>query len=112
MNTPIFVTDAAKNRFKEMLTSSTFDAIRFGVKGGGCSGFQYYLEFNNINQLDKLDEIIEFDDVKIIIDGSSIVYLIGTTIDWINDIMGSHFEFKSINQSSKCGCGTSVNFKV
>ena len=109
---PIILTESAKLHFKEMLFSANEEAIRFGIKGGGCSGFTFFLEFDKLENKSTLDELLDTGDLKIIIDATSMTYIVGTTIDWVEDMMGSHFSFSAPNQSSQCGCGTSVNFKV
>ncbi len=110
---PVIVTETAKNRFKVMLDSTNNVAIRFGIKGGGCSGFSYYLDFDHVDNADATDEIVQLDNgVIVIVDGASVMYILGTTIDWVEDIMGSHFTFKSPAQTSSCGCGSSVSFNV
>lgn len=109
---PIIITESAKNKLKKMLSDNSQEAVRFGIKSGGCSGFSYYLEFDTTNAVDDLDEIIEEDNLKIIVDGTSLLYILGTEIDWVEDMMGSHFVFNSPKKESACGCGHSVNFKV
>jgi iron-sulfur cluster assembly protein len=80
--------------------------IEFGVKSGGCSGFQYY--FNPCDKKpNKEDEIIEFNNLKIKICDVSLLHIIGTEIDWKEDIMGNRFVFINPNASVKCGCGSS-----
>lgn len=112
MKEPIIVTNSAKKRFKNILASSNEEAIRFGIKGGGCSGFQFFLEFDKLDNKEPLDEIVKIDDLAIIVDALSMTYIVGTTIDWVEDIMGSHFMFNSPNQSSQCGCGESISFAI
>lgn len=106
----IIITESANNRFKEMLAASGEEAFRFGVKGGGCSGFQFFLEFDKLENVERLDEVVDTGDVKVIVDAMSITYILGTTIDWVDDMMGSHFTFNAPNQASSCGCKQSVNF--
>lgn len=109
---PVVITQEAAKRFRAMLNETGNEAFRFGIKGGGCSGFQYFLEFEKLENIEDGDEVATAGDVKVIVDDMSILYVLGTTIDWVEDIMGSHFSFKSPMEKSSCGCGTSVNFKV
>ena len=109
---PIIVTDSAVKKFEQMLQANSREAIRFGIKSGGCSGFSYYLEFDELSNLGNNDELINKGNVKLIVDGVSLLYIFGTTIDWVEDIMGSHFSFNSPQQASSCGCGHSVSFKA
>lgn len=106
------ITPSANKRFIEMLEASGEEAFRFGIKGGGCSGFQYFLEFAKLENADPDDEVVDTGDVKVFVDGASLMYVLGTEIDWVEDMMGSHFSFKSPLQKSSCGCGTSVNFEI
>lgn len=83
--------------------------LRMGVKGGGCSGYSYVLEFDQ--DVDpKYDRFFEFDGVKVVVDRKSLVYLAGTTLDYTGElhVVGEGgFEFTNPNVSKSCGCGTS-----
>jgi iron-sulfur cluster assembly protein len=83
--------------------------LRMGVKGGGCSGFSYVLEFDR--DVDpSYDRFFEFDGVKVVVDRKSLLFLAGTTLDYSGDlhIVGeSGFEFRNPNVKRSCGCGTS-----
>jgi iron-sulfur cluster assembly accessory protein len=109
---PVILTETAKNRIAAMLTESNQEAVRFGIKGGGCSGFTYFLEFDALANKAEDDELLSEDGINIIVDGAGILYLLGTEIDWVSDLMGAYFRFKSPQASSSCGCGHSVNFKL
>lgn len=80
--------------------------MSFGIKSGGCSGFKYYFTPCNKEPL-KGDEIIEEKNVKIKVCGVSIMNILGTEIDWQEDIMGNRFVFNNPNADFKCGCGSS-----
>ena len=87
------------------------NSIFMYIKGGGCNGFSYKFKFFN-DKLKEVDaEIINIEDYKLYLCKKSLIYIIGTKIDYISDIMGSRFDFKNENIDSKCGCGTSFNFK-
>jgi len=80
--------------------------LRLGVKGGGCSGFSYVLEFDrDIDE--KYDRFLDFDGVKVVVDRKSMVLLAGTTLEYTGDLLGQGFEFKNPNATRGCGCGTS-----
>ena len=82
------------------------------IKGGGCNGFNYnFTPLESNKKTDKLDEVIKIDNTNIHLCGTSLMYLMGTHIDYKKDIMGEKFDFTNNNISSKCGCGTSFNFK-
>jgi len=87
------------------------NSIFLYIKGGGCNGFSY--KFKTFNDKTKTvnAEIINIENYKLYLCKKSLVYIFGTEIDYISDIMGSRFDFKNKNIDSKCGCGTSFNFK-
>lgn len=74
------------------------------VKGGGCNGLKYSLT-PFFDEKEKYDEIVEYNDFKIIVCGKSIMYLIGLKISWNEDLFGSGLRFENPNANSKCGCG-------
>lgn len=79
--------------------------VRMGVRGGGCSGFQYVFEI--VTEENQADKKIEQDDVTVYIDKKSYIFLIGTEIDYVDDLMGSGFKFNNPAAARKCGCGES-----
>jgi len=79
--------------------------LRVRVAGGGCSGFQYQLALDDAATQD--DEVFEQGGVKLFIDPRSLLYLDGTEIDFVEDIMGSGFRFNNPNATGSCGCGES-----
>jgi len=79
--------------------------LRVGVKGGGCSGLTYVLDFVEQNRPD--DKVFEFDGIKIFMDPKSAIYLKGTELDFSDGLMGKGFEFKNPNAQRTCGCGSS-----
>jgi len=82
--------------------------IRLGVKGGGCSGFSYVLEYEDKEPLET-DLLFFSEDIKIVVDKKSILYLNGTQLDWENKLMYTGFKFVNPLETSKCGCGHSVS---
>ncbi|HJO26062.1 MAG: iron-sulfur cluster assembly accessory protein [Planctomycetes bacterium] len=83
----------------------TGTALRVGVKGGGCSGFSYTLGFDDA--VGELDQVFEVNDVRVVCDPKSFLYLNGTEIDFEDDLMGRGFKFVNPNASKTCGCGES-----
>jgi len=81
-------------------------ALRIGVKGGGCSGFSYVIQFED-DEPSQRDQAWELDGVKFIIDKKSLVYLEGSRLTWKKTLMKSGFEFENPHEQSKCGCGHS-----
>lgn len=80
--------------------------LRVVVKGGGCSGFQYDLYFDEV---DESDYVFETHGVKLSIDQMSFMYLMGTTIDYVDGLQGAGFKFNNPNISGSCGCGSSFS---
>ena len=104
---PINFTDSAVNEVKRLTKEPGFDTtkmLRVGVKGGGCSGMTYVLDFDNRKDN---DAIYEKDGVNFIIDNSQSIYLFGMEIEWEGGLNSRGFTFKNPNASSTCGCGTS-----
>ncbi len=108
MNNVIQVSNVAKKQLKNILNNNNSKFILFSVEGGGCNGLKYNLQPTNENPK-KIDEIINLDDIKINVCGKSLLYLLGTKIDWKEDYMGNRFIFENPNASSKCGCGTTFS---
>ena len=80
-------------------------ALRLKVVGGGCSGLQYQLMFDD--QVGELDQEDEEKGVRVVVDPKSSVYVLGTTIDYVDDLSGSGFKIENPNASNTCGCGDS-----
>ncbi len=83
--------------------------MKVGVQGGGCSGFTYAMDIISENEILEDDERVKDNGIEIILDGVSIMYLIGTELDYVVDIIGSQFVFNNPNSVSSCGCGTSFS---
>ena len=106
----IKLSDNAANRIKEIISQSKEDTlgVRVGVKSGGCAGMEYVLEY--AKKINPNDEMIEDKGVKVFIDPSAIIYLIGTVMDFKKIEFSSSFVFNNPNETERCGCGES--FKV
>ena len=90
---------------EEGITPDTHN-LRVGVKGGGCSGLSYIMEFDD--KVDSLDEIIETKaGLKVLIDKKSVLYLFGTELDYSDGLNGKGFHWINPNASRTCGCGES-----
>ncbi len=107
----INVTDIAKRKVSELMRDDGFDSskdfVRVGVKSGGCSGLSYDLKFDSIQNEE--DKMFENNDIKIIIDKKSFLYLVGTTLDFSGGLNGTGFVFKNPNANRTCGCGESFS---
>ena len=101
----IKITDKAKEYLTNTAISKDKPYVRFSVKGGGCAGFQYKWEFEN--EVSENDELFEFPQGQFVVDKQSILYVAGTTIDYVKEVWGSSFQIKNPNATSSCGCGES-----
>ncbi len=104
------LTDTAIKQVKELkraqnLPDTVF--LRMGVKGGGCSGLSYLLEFDS--ELGPHDKEFDVDGLKVVCDKKSYLYLSGTTLDWVQQGLQGGFTFVNPNAKSSCGCGTSFS---
>ena len=106
----ITLSDKAADKIKEIMSQDKSKSIgvRVGVKSGGCAGMSYVMEYTQ--KVNPNDEIIEEKGVKVFIDSSAIMYLLGTEMDYKKEEFSSSFVFKNPNETERCGCGES--FKV
>src|SRR5256712_13359718 len=81
--------------------------LRVGVVGGGCSGFSYSLQFDNSAGM--MDKVFDMDGLKVFVDATSIMYLNGCRVDYVETLEGAGFKFENPNVKSTCGCGSSFN---
>ena len=102
----ITLTDSAANKVRAMLIEKEETGLRAAVQGGGCSGFTYKLLFDN--QKDG-DRVITDKDVKIYLDSKSFLYLMGTEIDFVDELNQTGFKFVNPNAKRTCGCGESFS---
>jgi iron-sulfur cluster assembly protein len=100
---------AARIRALQAASSKTVEGVRIGVKNGGCAGMEYTMEYAQARG--PHDEIVEDKGVKLLIDPSAVMFLLGTEMDYRTDRMRSGFVFNNPNQTSACGCGESVALK-
>lgn len=107
----IQVSEKAKLMAIELMKEDGYDAskdyIRVGVKSGGCSGLSYDLSFDNEEK--ENDKIFENNNIKIIVDKKSFLYLVGTELDYSGGLNGTGFVFKNPNANRTCGCGESFS---
>ncbi len=81
--------------------------LRVGVKGGGCSGFAYTLSIIHKDDVNETDKTFQQDELTIVVDEKSIVYISGVVVDYNDGLMGRGFVFNNPNAKSECGCGES-----
>lgn len=113
MNAPtpintVTATQSALERIAKIVAKDEAnDALRITVEGGGCSGFSY--KFDLANGQDENDFVIEGHGGRILIDEMSLVYMTGSEIDFVDDLMGQSFKVNNPNAVASCGCGTSFS---
>lgn len=106
----IFVSDKAKLKVQQLMQDAGITGddsyfLRVSVVGGGCSGLSYKLDFDNEQK--PMDQVFEDNDVKVVTDLKSFLYLVNTTLDFSDGLNGKGFYFSNPNASRTCGCGDS-----
>jgi iron-sulfur cluster assembly protein len=106
----ITISESALKHLKDLIKDEGIDIqthfLRVGVKGGGCSGLSYIMDFDD-NKTD-MDEVVEVDDqLKVVIDKKSVLYLFGTELQYSSGLNGKGFQWVNPNASRTCGCGES-----
>ncbi len=106
---PIFFTEAAVNAVKSAIESDgePGDGLRVSVVGGGCSGYQYNLDFDKEARMGDLE--LDFGEIKVFLDPVSAGYLKGTIVDFTTGLQGTGFKFNNPNAKRTCGCGSSFS---
>ena len=106
---PLTLSDAAVEKVREiMATQDPLPAgLRIGVVGGGCSGFQYSMSFEN--QQGMMDKVFHYGELKVFVDATSLMYLNGCVVDYVETLEAAGFKFDNPNTKSTCGCGSSFS---
>ena len=105
----IVLTESAARRIAALKTQENAESafLRIAVSGGGCSGFQYGLSFDD--QRNEDDSVFERDGVGVVVDEVSLGLLNGAEVDFVEDLMGASFQIRNPNAASSCGCGNSFS---
>jgi iron-sulfur cluster assembly protein len=106
-NAGVSLTPLAAQKVQELLAehAKPEHGLRIGVRGGGCSGNSYFMEFTEGSEAG--DEVFDSHGVRLVIDTRSLALLAGTTIDFVDGLMGSGFKFNNPNVRHSCACGES-----
>ena len=108
MASAVMLTERAARRVGQILKGEPPGSmLRVRVEGGGCSGFEY--RFDLVPKAEPEDAVIEHADAKILVDSLSLVYLAGSEIDYVDDLISASFKIKNPNATAACGCGTSFS---
>ncbi len=104
----VTLTDAAAGQMRTIMDRAEdgFIGVKIGVKNGGCAGMEYTMDY--ATEAAPLDEVVEDNGIKILIDPKAILFLLGTQIDYVTEKLSSRFVFNNPNQTDACGCGESV----
>jgi len=107
-NPPVRLSARAARRIAEIVAGEAeMNVLRLSVLGGGCSGFSY--DFALETAADEEDLIIDRDGARVVIDQTSLPYLTGSEIDFVDDLIGQSFQVQNPNATASCGCGTSFS---
>ena len=108
----VVITDSAARRIAALTQQEDAEGafLRIAVSGGGCSGFQYGLSFDDKRNPD--DFVFEHSGVAVIVDDVSLDLLNGAQVDFVEDLMGASFQIKNPNAASSCGCGNSFSVAI
>jgi len=106
---PIALTSSAIAKVKEIMAQQNPlpAGLRVGVVGGGCSGFSYSMSFENGAGM--MDKVFDMEGLKVFVDATSIMYLNGCRVDYVETLEGAGFKFDNPNVKSTCGCGSSFS---
>jgi len=106
MQNDVTLSDAAAKRIAQIVGADAGkQALRVSVEGGGCSGFSYKFDLVE-DQLDD-DIVIAKGDAKVLVDSMSLIYMAGSEIDFVDNLLGQSFQIRNPNAVASCGCGTS-----
>ena len=106
---PVSLTANAAKKVQEIMSQQTPvpAGLRIGVVGGGCSGFSYSMQFENGAGM--MDKTFDMEGLKVFVDATSVMYLNGCIVDYVESLEGAGFKFENPNVKSTCGCGSSFS---
>jgi len=108
---PIELTERAAGRIKELLSQKPDSVgVRLGVKRRGCNGYSYTMNYADQEYVESTkDEVVSEHGVQVLVDPKAIFFLVGATMDYVEDTLSAEFTFSNPNEKGKCGCGESFN---
>ncbi|NJL50553.1 MAG: iron-sulfur cluster assembly accessory protein [Blastochloris sp.] len=105
------LTESAAAQVKQIMeaTETPIKGLRVGIKNGGCAGMSYIIDY--ATEIKPGDEVVERDGARVVVDRGTILFLLGTEMDFRTDKLSAQFVFNNPNQTAACGCGESVSLK-
>ena len=109
------ITDAAASRIKELMArrgaaASQLYGVKLGVRRRGCNGYSYIMDYcQSSEEVQKLDEVVEEKDVRVVVDAKALMFVVGMEMDYIDNEIKSEFVFNNPNAKGTCGCGESFH---
>ncbi|MGE4610667.1 MAG: iron-sulfur cluster assembly accessory protein [Paracoccaceae bacterium] len=104
----VTMTDAAAKQISSLMNDGEKKGLRIGIKKGGCAGMEYTMDY--VDDVDPLDEVIEFNGARVMIAPMAQMFLFGTEIDYTVSLLEAGFSFNNPNVTEACGCGESIKF--
>ena len=101
------VSKSALKRIVEVSKKNKKKFFRISIDGGGCQGFSYKFDFDD--KISENDKVLDYNEVRILIDSTSLSFINDAKLDFVEDMIGSYFKISNPNASSTCGCGTSFS---
>ena len=105
---PLTLTEAAVRHITRLMDRDKADALRIGVRKGGCAGMEYTMEF--VDEIAEHDLLVEQDGARVVIAPMAQMFLLGTEVDYETGLLESGFKFRNPNVTEACGCGESISF--
>ena len=104
----VTMTDAAAKQISSLMNNGEKKGLRIGIKKGGCAGMEYTMDY--VDDVEPLDEVIEFNGARVMIAPMAQMFLFGTEIDYTVSLLEAGFSFNNPNVTEACGCGESIKF--
>lgn len=105
----IDLTENAKKQIQNIIDQNPGKILKVGVASGGCSGFTYEMNLISESEILEDDLLIEDDKIQVVVDGMSLMFLVGSELDYATELMGSRFVWLNPQEANGCGCGTSFS---
>ena len=104
----VTMTEAAAKQISSLMDNGSKKGLRIDVKKGGCAGMEYTMDY--VEEIDPLDEVIEYNGARVMIAPMAQMFLFGTEIDYTVSLLEAGFSFNNTNVTESCGCGESIKF--